>query len=155
MNLGNITSLFKDLSNDVKKNGQAFTNNQLEEIANKIITEIQDVINEFKKTDKKWTWNPFKCYQIYQPVIKEVVEVVQVVGTQLSLSNDQKKTLAEILCWKVISPFLPNWVKKIGTKVIQWGINKGIETIYKWLTGKIKIAGKEANSEVFTVASVR
>jgi len=156
MDLNKVTAKLEDMEKDVNLHGQAYTNKELNNIADMILEECEDVITEFKKLKKKWTWNPFKLYKLYKPVISEVVEVVQVVGQQLALSNAQKKTLAQIVIYKIVEPFLPKgFVGKIVKKVVKWGINKGIEKILNWLKGKIKIAGKDADSKVFKVGSVK
>lgn len=132
-----------------KINISVVVDTQLETIADKIVNEIDDVIQVFKSSDKKWSWNPFKAYKIYEPVIKEIIEVVKVVGDQLKLSGSQKKNLAEILCWKVISPMLPKFVRITFGKIIKFGISMGIEKIYSWLKDTV------IPSEVFSVGNVR
>jgi len=125
------------------------TVDDLDIISNEIVKELNDVIEEFKKLDKKWTWKIWSAWELYKPIVQQTIEFIKEIGEQIALTNEQKKKVAEMVIWKVIEPFLPTYIKVMLGWVIKKGIDIAIEKIYEWLKiGKIQ-------SEVFAVNSVR
>ena len=130
----------------------------LDVISNEIMVELKDVIVEFKKLDNKWTWKVWQSYKIYQPLFKQIIELIKEVGDTFSLTNEQKKDIAEMVCWKIIEPLLPAFVKISVGWLIRKGIDIAIEKIYGWL----KVGAIESNkfkltptNETFVAPSVR
>jgi len=130
----------------------------LDVISNEIMVELKDVIAEFKKLDNKWTWKIWKSYKIYQPLFKQIIELIKEVGDIFGLTNEQKKEIAEIVCWKIIEPLLPAYVKISVGWLIKKGIDIAIEKIYSWLkVGAIesKVFKTGNGNETFVAPSVR
>jgi hypothetical protein len=144
-----LLSRLKILLSGVK--GNEITGDNLDTDANEIIVEINEVIIEFKKLNKHWTWKFWSAYKIYQPLVQQIVQLVKEVGDTFNLSNEQKKELAKMVCWKVIEPLLPTYAKlPIIKTIIQKGIDTAIEKIYGWI-----FKGKQLDGQTFVVGSVR